>query len=455
MLLSIISAILLIFAFPNYHLSYLAFIGFVPLLLAIRDKTPRKAFFISYVCGFLFCLGTLYWLYYVTIFGLIVLCVYLALYFGIFGLFFNWISSEKRRDKITCAPYFSLLAIPVAWTALEYIQSRLFGGFGWTLLGYSQYRNLPFIQIADFSGVYGVSFVIMMVNVGIYRALKKSFGGLVVSCLVIALVVGYGYGAMKENGKGQEKDIKVSIIQGNIPQEIKWDPEASIDILDKYTDLTRLAVFDSPDLIIWPETSFPGFFGIDKLFTDRVLKLAKDVKTPLLLGANTGEGFKNFNSAILISEKGEVIDRYDKIHLVPFGEYVPFSTRLPFLRRLVLGEFGEFTAGDDFKVFPLFEGFGVLICFEDIFPSLARQFVKNGAQFLVVITNDAWYGRSSAPYQHAACSVFRAIENRVPVVRCANTGYSCFIDSRGRIYDSVEKNGEHLFITGHKTSQLK
>jgi apolipoprotein N-acyltransferase len=175
-----------------------------------------------------------------------------------------------------------------------------------------------------------------------------------------------------------------------------------------------------------------------------------------------------FNSAVLISPEGEVVDRYDKIHLVPFGEYVPFSNKFPILHNLVLGELGEFTPGNEFKIFELFKAkprtdvrglalnsrFGVLICFEDIFSELARRFVKNGAQFIVVITNDAWYGRSGAAYQHAACSVFRAIENRVPIVRCANTGYSCFIDSRGRIYDSVEKDDVHLFITGHKTSNI-
>lgn len=468
MLLSIISALLLIFAFPNFNLSFVVFIAFVPLFLAIQDKTPKEAFKISYICGLLFYLGVLYWLYHVTVFGLIVLCLYLALYLGIFGFLFNRI--------MFYSPYFSIVAVPAIWTFLEYLQSRLFGGFGWALLGYSQYKNLSFIQIADFSGVYGVSFVIMMINTGFYRSFRKSFRGLIVTGLTVAFVLGYGYGAI--NGKEPGKDgIKVSLIQGNIPQKIKWDPEAAGAILDKYINLTRLAVFDSPDLIIWPETSFPSFFGIDKPMTDRVLNLAKESKTPLLVGTNTGEGFKNFNSAVFISGKGELIGKYDKIHLVPFGEYVPFSEKLPFLHNLVLGELGEFTKGYDFKVFSLEPSlletksrtftvrdsdektdntkFSVLICFEDIFPGLARRFIEKGAEFLVVITNDAWYGKSGAPYQHAATSVFRAIENRVSVVRCANTGYSCFIDPCGKIYDAVEKDGTHIFVTGHKTSYLK
>jgi len=262
-------------------------------------------------------------------------------------------------------------------------------------------------------------------------------------------------------GSGIDR-IKVSIVQGNIPQELKWNMEVAEDIIDKYNNLTRLAAFDSPDLIIWPETSFPGFFGVDKRFTGQVLNLARRISVPLLLGANSENGIRNFNSAILISRKGGIIDRYDKIHLVPFGEYVPFSDRFPILHRLVLGELGEFTAGRDYKIFKLkadnqkpIAKFATLICFEDIFPEMAKKFVQRGAQFLVVITNDAWYGDSGAAYQHAAGSVFRAIENRVPVVRCANTGYSCFIDSRGRIYDSVREKGAHLFITGYKTSDVK
>jgi len=346
--------------------------------------------------------------------------------------------------------------VPLVWAALEYVQSHAFTGFGWALLGYSQYKNLPLIQIADFSSVYGVSFVIMMVNVALYRAFKRSLREMAIACIILAIVIGYGI--VRVNKGGEERSIKVSVIQGNIPQELKWDPYATDTILEKYSTLTRLAVFDDPDLIIWPETSFPGFFVSDRELTEQVLNLAKSTNTPLLLGTNTEEGLKSFNSAVLVSKKGEIIDKYDKIHLVPYGEYVPFSDKFPILHNLVLGELGEFTAGKEYKAFSFQPSafsqnirFAVLICFEDIFPELAKSFVQNNADFLVVITNDAWYGKSGAPYQHAACSVFRAIENRIPIVRCANTGFSCFIDSKGRIYSSIED----LFITSHKTSALE
>ena len=444
MLLLLFSSLLLILSFPNFNLSYLAFIGFVPLFFAIQNQPPKKVFLISYLCGFLFYLGTLYWLYNVTIFGLIILCLYLALYFGIFGLIFS---------RVT------VLLIPAVWIFLEYTQAHLFTGFGWTLLGYSQYKNLPLIQIADFAGVYGVSFVIMLANVAIYRLFKRSFREIIIAGMVLVAVVAYGI--IKETKDREWSDIKISVAQGNIPQELKWDPGAAESILDRYIDLTRLSAFDAPDLIIWPETSFPGFFEKDRKRTQLVLDLAKDINIPILLGTNTYEGLRNFNSAVFVSDKGEAAERYDKIHLVPFGEYVPFSEKFSVLHNLVLGELGEFTAGQDFKIFKLATNdqrlttkFAALICYEDIFPEISREFVKNGAQFLVVITNDAWYGKTGAPYQHAACSVFRAIENRVPVVRCANTGLSCFIDSRGRIYDSVEDSGSHLFVAGHKTSTI-
>jgi len=368
---------------------------------------------------------------------------------------------------------------------LEYIQSHLFTGFGWTLLGYSQYKNLQLIQIADFSGVYGVSFVIMLVNVTVWRSMqsvtvhevtkspnenlrfrtgqapcrqKRNKLSFLYLFLFTSLVVifSYGYGIFRLSENKDESTVKISVIQGNIAQELKWDPDVAQDILDKYASLTKLAALTEPDLIVWPETSFPGFLVSDKEMTQELLDLVKEVETPLLLGANTEEMFETFNSAVLISDEGYIIDKYDKIHLVPFGEYVPFSRQFPGLGRLILGGLGEFTPGEEFKVFPLLEAkFATLICFEDIFPELAKRFVQNGADFLIVITNDAWYGKTPAAYQHAACSVFRAIENRVSVVRCANTGYSCFIDKRGRIYSSVEKDGTHLFVAGYKTSFLQ
>ena len=240
MLFSLISAILLILAFPNFNLSYLVFVGFVPLFFALHNKSPKKAFFISYVCGFLFYLGTLYWLYHVTIVGLIVLCLYLAIYFGIFGVFTCYVL------RVTG---YRFLFLPAIWISLEYLQAHLFTGFGWALLGYSQYKNLPFIQIADFSGVYGVSFVIMMLNVCVWmfiaeiRRQKTEIGGrknlfsvfCLLSSVALILIIVYSYGFFRlHSGKDSYDKIKVSVIQGNIPQDLKWNPDAADEILRKY-----------------------------------------------------------------------------------------------------------------------------------------------------------------------------------------------------------------------------
>jgi len=297
----------------------------------------------------------------------------------------------------------------------------------------------------------------MMVNVAIYRTFKKSFREVIITALVLIAV--FGYGIMRVNERGYGNGVRVSVIQGNIPQELKWDPKAQDMIIEKYIALTKMAALESADLIVWPETSFPGFFEIDEDMTEKILTLVKETKIPILIGVNTEKDEKYFNSAALISPEGSMTNKYDKIHLVPFGEYVPFSNKFPAFHKLILGELGEFTPGKDFKAFSLQPSafsqtvkFSVLICFEDIFPEISRKFVKNGAKFLIVITNDAWYGKSGAAYQHAANSVFRAIENRVPVVRCANTGYSCFIDSRGGIYDSVSEKNSLLFVTGYKTA---
>ncbi len=205
----------------------------------------------------------------------------------------------------------------------------------------------------------------------------------------------------------------------------------------------------------------PGVIGEEPELLARIKRLAIDVKTPILIGAVTSKSINYYNSAILISAEGKVLKQYDKLHLVPFGEYVPLEKHFPFLRNIIGVPIGDFTAGSEHTVFKLSAishqpsaNFAVMICFEDILPELSRRFVKNGAQFLINITNDAWFMESSAPYQHTAASAFRAIENRVPVVRAANTGVSCFIDQNGRIYDKITVDKKDIFVIGYKTNRL-
>jgi apolipoprotein N-acyltransferase len=343
---------------------------------------------------------------------------------------------------------------------MEYVRSHLFTGFGWALLGHSQYLNLPIIQIADITGAYGVSFVAMMVNVVIYTLLngeaKKGARAFFVLLLIISGVLGYGYLKLN-NTEAAKGDLKISLIQGNIPQKMKWDSEFIDHIWSVYSTLTREAGRDNPDLIIWPETALPGYMEDRELYK-AVAQLARNTGSALLIGAPSYRESDEaiFNSAFLIGEGGDIIERYDKLHLVPFGEYIPFSRYIGFIRKVINKPIGTFGKGDEYTIFELENGlrFGVLICFEDIFANHVRRFAARDADFMVNITNDAWFMKTAAPYQHTQSSVFRAVENRMPLVRAANTGLSCFIDRTGRIFDSVKVGADEIFVAGYKTNKI-
>ncbi len=458
--LSIASGIILALAFPHQDIELLAWVGLVPLFLVIDRTTLKGAFWFSCLTGVLFFSLLIYWLIHVTLFGLIVLVLYLSLYFGIFGglVQLSW----ERSKYLPVPPYIRTLLVlffpAVLWVTLEFIRTHLLTGFGWALLGYSQYLTLPVIQIADITGAYGVSFLIVLVNTGVYRSLRGRSPGqsnliyLTLPCIFFAATLIYGNYKLNEYSQ-RNITLKVSVIQGNIPQGEKWDPKLRMLILEKYEALTKLASMEEPDVIIWPETSFPGIIVLDEINTDvlyqKVATLARDVQIPILIGSQRNDVLTgmSFNSAMLVSKNGDIESHYDKLHLVPFGEYVPLGRFFPFVGKAI--DVGDFARGTEWTLFPLPQGkFGTLICFEDTFPGQVRQFVREGADFIVNITNDAWFGRTSASNQHAQASVFRAIENRREVVRSANTGLSCFIDPKGKI-----KNLEP-FITGYKTETI-
>ena len=254
--------------------------------------------------------------------------------------------------------------------------------------------------------------------------------------------------------------MRVSEHQGNIPQAVKWEIMAKEQILSIYEKLTQLAALDQPDLIIWPEASFPGYFNRD-LQSERIARVAQEVQTPLLVGALYWRNEKEvYNSAYFLDKDGVAAQqRYDKVRLVPFGEYIPLKFLLGWLKPVAdaLG-ISDFSAGAGSTVFQWAREewpFGVLICFEDVFTDLARKMADRDAKFLVVITNDAWFGKTGAPYQHLQASIFRAVENGVAVVRAANTGLSAFISYRGEVLATVKNaKGEELFTLGHKTLDL-
>ena len=278
--------------------------------------------------------------------------------------------------------------------------------------------------------------------------------------MFVTLTYGY-YQIYRTPDTEQRTPIKISVIQGNIPQAIKWDKSARENILKEYLRLSRSSSLDKPDLIIWPESGLPGALEKDPYLKKNLKAFVRHIRIPLLVGTISLDEDKYYNSAILISKQGKFIQRYDKLHLVPFGEYIPLRRIFPFLETVV--PIGDFTSGKEYTVF-LHETqsrkqkalhFSVLICFEDIFAQISRQFVKKGADFLINITNDAWFGNTSSPYQHLQASVFRAVENGVYLVRAANTGISGFITPEGRIYPLVDDDSaKQTFISGYKTEDI-
>ena len=447
--LSILSAVLLALSFSSFNLGLFAWCALVPLFIALENKSLSRAFLITYSFGVVFWSLTIYWLIHVTLIGQVVLILYLAIYFGLFG----------------CVIYFSrflsvnncLFFLPASWVLLEYLRSYLFTGFPWALIGFSQYRNLPIIQIADITGAWGVCFLVVLVNAALYLFLRRHTGIKIFIILILVLFLSFGYGFIRLSYKPDcckdKEQLKISVVQGNILQDLKWDKRAVTFIQNRYRELTVAAAVDKPELIIWPESSVPGLWGRDDAEFIQVFSLAGQLNTNLLVGAVSYFNQNYFNSALFINRLGSPVATYSKLHLVPFGEYIPLKNIFPFLETIT--PIGDIQPGREYTIFKQPADFGVLICFEDLFPELSREFIKRGARFLVNITNDAWYKEGSAPYQHFAASVFRSVENRVYLARAANTGISGFIDPAGRILGVVQNaRGKEIFVKGYSSQSI-
>lgn len=461
--LSILSGVLGFLAFPPFELHFLGWICLVPLLVVIRPDKPQNNFLYSFLSGAVFFGGLLYWLVNVTVPGTVVLVLVLALFYGLFGCFTGYVLKYSM----------DLFILSFVWVLLEFIRSNLFTGFPWGLLGYSQYKNINLIQVADFAGAYGVSFLVVIFNVAAFALItraKRKIAYMMVALLFLTLATTYG--VYKFNNYPLWGAARISVVQGNIPQKYKWDAASAEMIIDEYTDLTIEAAGEKPDMIVWPETSYPYLVEKTDNSAGEIGALASDLDVPILAGVVFTESDRYYNSAIFFDGKKGPGSIYHKVHLVPFGEYIPFNEHLSFLRDHIDKPIGDFVKGDEYTLFSMkalessstyggsivrqtnFYKFGTLICFEDIFPYITREFVKTGANFMVNITNDAWFGRTAAPKQHLQASVFRAVENRVPVVRAANTGISCFIDSTGKILSGVEEGGKEIFVRGVATEKI-
>jgi apolipoprotein N-acyltransferase len=439
--LLVASACVLGLAFPKTDWDGASWFTLVPLFIIAVGARPRVAFAWSWLYGTVFFLMLLRWLNFtfrtfsaipwpLTWGPTFLLAAWCGLFIAVVGGLVAWLGARR-------SPAWGLATAPFLWVGGEWLRGHLLGGFPWGTLGYVQYLRLPVIQIAELGGVHAVSLVVVAVNAALAGVLILSWRGALTGLSLGAalLAVTLGFGAWRLREPPAPVPAQVAIMQPSIEQPLKWDPDHAGVVLRIYQELTRQAGAERPQLIVWPETASPTALRRDAALQQTLAAMSRDMGAALLVGSiDVLEGGPNrfTNTAFLVTERG-IVDRYDKIHLVPFGEYVPLSRVIGFVRG-----WAEFIAdlepGTRAVVFPGPPApFGVVICYEGIFPDLFREFVNNGARIMVNMTNDGWFGRTSGPDQHLAMYPFRAVEHRIAVVRAANTGISAFVAPSGQI----------------------
>jgi len=471
LLLSLLSGCLLFLAFPPADQGWLAFVALLPLLAAAIAATPRAAAVYGLTCGAAFFSLLLHWLVGVMsrygglalavaipIFALLV--IYLAAYLAAFAAL---VAAATARWG-----WRGLLLAPVFWVGLEILRGRLLTGFPWGLAGYSQWRNLLLLQTTSLGGVYVPSFVVLLANTGLALlvlrpAVRPARAAAILLLCLAGAAHAWGYSILLSfderaaGGASMPAPIRVAAIQANVAQTMKWRPGEEERIVDDLLEMTERAAREGADLVVWPESSSPLSFYRPALgpggetagvvieprreFLDRVTDSVRRGRFTLIAGSvdyrYEAERLRASNSAFVIGPDGRPGPSYDKVHLVPFGEYVPLGSALFFVDRMVQGAIAEFAPGRRLRPLPTPAGeAATFICYEAIFPELVRRLARSAA-FMVNITNDAWFGRTAAPRQHLAMAVFRAPENRLWLVRAANTGISALVDPSGRVTAST------------------
>jgi len=461
-------------------------VALVPLLLMARYLSPPACFRWGFLAGLIFWLFSLSWLLALcrtggpptlVALGWGLLSSYCALYTGAFVMTLSRVWKQMAGWRPLLQGVVVMMVAPLLWVGFEYLRCTLFTGFAWNQLGVSQYRNIAVIQLAEWGGVYAVSAVLVVVNsavtfvllrfAGVYLRSKRSRISveLMMGLLLWVFCIAYGVRSVNRLDKrvGDGKEITITAIQPNVPQLTKWPEDFAEEIVSRLQLQTRLAVLQEPDLIVWPETAVPGAIGIDPYCEELIAGLAR-LGVPVLAGAMEEQIVNGetvlWNSSFLFGPDGTIVDRYRKCHLVPFGEYLPFDSIFPVIKRLAPLGF-SCRAGKTMTLFhvkghsagesPSTVAFSSLICFEDTVAPLARRAVRQGARLLINQTNDAWFDGTAGAMQHLSHCVFRCVENRVPAVRCTNTGITCFIDRAGRV--SILANEEGV-VYAHKTDRI-
>ena len=442
---------LLAVSFPRYGHPAFAWVALVPLITALFDRQPgrpvflgQRAFLLGLVTGAAYFGGTVYWTgavvqqfgglsWPVAVLVASLLVAYLALFPAVFALGLGWLGWRLGRGAMMLAP--------AVWVATELGRTYFWSGFPWVLLGYSQTTVLPVAQIASVVGVFGVSALVALVGAALsYFVVVRSGRSITALGVVAAVMLAVSLWGSHRMTTGtldrQGTAVRVGLVQGNIPQDQKWDEAQADNILATYLMMTRAAADQGAQLVIWPESSLPFMFEEDRAGADRIRALVKETGIDLLFGSDQVTHASPplyYNAAFMVLKDGSVSGVYRKMHLVPFGEFVPLKNLLFFVGPLV-ERAGEFAAGESTVMLRGSHGtISTAICYEIVFPGLVRQAVRQGSQLLTTITNDAWYGQSSAPYQHFLQASMRAIEQGRYLARTANTGISGIVDPYGRV----------------------
>ncbi|HDN86362.1 MAG: apolipoprotein N-acyltransferase [Candidatus Omnitrophota bacterium] len=413
--------------------SFLIWFSFVFFFFVIEKVEKRTLFLYSLLAGFSYFTTVLFWVGYVTKIGFFFLTLYLSLYWIIFAYL----------GKFFLKTPFSWITLPSLWIILEFFRENIWVGFGWAILGYSQYTNSFLIQSADILGVKFISWIILLFNVVLYDLIKKKKGVLKeVIFLSILILADLGYSLYRIRSLDTySKKVSLALLQTNVPQDLKWKSFYAKQILKRLENLAKRT--PPASLVIYPEASYP--FVVKKSNFGEFRDFFAKFERGILVGAVEKKKDKFYNSAFLINTKGELVGKYRKLKLVPFGEYIPLRRFLEFID--VISAMGDISPGRKFKIFNYQgERFGVLICFEDTFPFVVARFARN-SDFLVNITNDAWFRGNPEAQQHLGILVFRAIENRISAVRVANTGITGYISFKGEV-EKFKKDGEELFTQG-------
>ena len=418
------------------------------LVALARPATTRRTFLLGLTMGVVYFTGTLYWITRVmAVYGGLpwsvaailnaALVAYLALFPAIFAI-------VMRRGYQAFGAH-ALAAAPLVWVATELGRTYILTGFPWVLLGYSQVEVLPVAQFASLVGVYGLSALIAAVSAAAANVVVGEPGQrlrpvLAVAALLIVVTTWGARRAAAAEWTQAGEPVRVGLVQGNVDQAQKWDPARSEFIFNNYLLMTRQAINQGAQLVLWPESSTPFNFeeARDRTLAEQVRTIARQARVPILIGSDQiehGVPTKYFNAAFLVNENGNTAGVYRKMHLVPFGEFVPFKQVLFFAGPLV-ESVSDFSAGETPELLPVAGHLiSTSICYEIVYPNLVRQFVTGGSELLTTITNDAWFGPTSAPYQHFAQASMRAIEEGRYLVRSANTGISGIVDPYGHVLE--------------------